>query len=468
MMSKNSKELSVDSQGIKKSMTKSQIMGDAVTQFTLNTISGLIGMLTYFYTDIIGLAAATAGTILFISKIVDAFTDIIMGRIVDKTNTKYGKARPWLLWMIIPTFLAIVLLFTVPSKASNTVKIIYALSTNIFATAVVYTAIAIPYGCLLHLSTKSIDERTSMGVARAVLGYVSGMVIAIGLVPITNMLGGNQRSWILVSAIFGLISACFLFWTFKVSKEQNSDLSNTSVTGNIDSDVSLKESINILFKNKYWVIMFFVMILVNIIYALEGATTVYFAKYILGNPNLVALLGAVGLIPVIIGFSITQPMVKKFGLTKTVRIALIIGVIGTLIRSIAPYSLMLNLICLPFTTFATIPLMAVGGVLVNNTIEYNEWKFGKKLVGMSNSVSSFGAKMGVGLGSAMIGWILALGNYDGTLSVQPTSAITSILALSIWIPALILFIIFILLRHYDLDEKYQDIVADLNARKKRD
>src|SRR5690554_5400449 len=100
-MIKTKKDPGVDSNGISKTMTKSRFIGDGMTQFALNTISGLIGMLTYFYTDKVGMAAAAAGTVLLIARIVDAFSDIIMGRIVDKTKTKYGKARPWLLWMVI-------------------------------------------------------------------------------------------------------------------------------------------------------------------------------------------------------------------------------------------------------------------------------------------------------------------------------------------------------------------------------
>ena len=109
--------------------------------------------------------------------------------------------------------------------------------------------------------------------------------------------------------------------------------------------------------------------------------------------------------------------------------------------------------------------MSIGGVLINNTIEYGEWIHGKRIIGMTNSVSSFGAKIGAGIGTAMIGWILAIGNYDGRLIAQPHSAIQMILILCIYLPLVLFIIMYLILRKYDLDNKYQQIIMDLDKRK---
>ncbi|MOA11816.1 Inner membrane symporter YicJ [compost metagenome] len=110
-------------------------------------------------------------------------------------------------------------------------------------------------------------------------------------------------------------------------------------------------------------------------------------------------------------------------------------------------------------------MMAVGGVFVNNTVEYGEWKTGKRLVGMVNSANSFGVKIGMGLAAAMIGWILGMGNYDGALTTQPQSAIDSILILTVYTPVALFFLTYLFLRKYDLDDKYPQIVKELDARK---
>ena len=440
------------------SMKWYHFIGDGSTQFGLNAITGLIGMLTYFYTDKIGLSAGVVGTILLITKIIDAFTDLAMGSIVDKTKSKFGKVRPWFLWMSIPVIVSIIAIFYIPANETPFFKGAYALITNIIATAIVYTAVAIPYGCLVAVRTNKVEERSKMGIIRSIFGYISGMIISVGLIPITNMLGGNQKAWIIISVIFGVTCSLSFLATFVVSKED-------VVKEEKEEKISFKESLSLLFKNKYWVIMFVIMFVSNIGYSLSASTGIYYAKYVLANENLVGIMGAIGLIPVIIGFAIIGPMVKRFGLASTTRITLLMGIIANIIRAFIPYSFMATLVCGGITTFATIPMMSIGGVLINNTIEYGEWIHGKRIIGMTNSVSSFGAKIGAGIGTAMIGWILAIGNYDGSLIVQPHSAIQMILILCIYLPLVLFIIMYLILRKYDLDNKYQQIIMDLDKRK---
>ncbi|WP_342551243.1 glycoside-pentoside-hexuronide (GPH):cation symporter [Paenibacillus sp. FSL R7-0652] len=457
--SKKSKALGLDAQGIQKTMRPHHYLGDGVAQVALNSISGLIGMLTYFYTDKVGIAAATVGTIMLITKFINAIADLLMGRIVDATKSKYGKARPWFLWMALPAMVSIILLFTVPAEASSTVKTVYALATVAFASAIVYTGIAIPFGSMISIRTKSVEERGKMGLTRTIFGYIIGMIISIALIPITNMLGGNQKAWIIVAVVLGMVSFVSLILTFLASKENNAGVSI------IESDnIPFWESIKLLFQNKYWVIMLFAQLLINMLYTLNGSTGIYYTKYILGNEDLIGVMGAVGLVPVFLGFVMVGPMIKKFGLTRTARIGMILGIVSSLIRCFMPYNFIAALVLGGIATLATIPMMAVGGVLVNNTVEYGEWKTGKRLVGMVNSANSFGVKIGMGLAAAMIGWILAMGSYDGTLATQASSAITSILVLTVYLPLVIFVLTYICLRKYDLDEKYPQIVKELEER----
>lgn len=456
---KKSRALGLDAQGIQKTMRPYHYLGDGAAQVALNSINGLIGMLTYFYTDKVGIAAATVGTIMLITKFINAIADLLMGRIVDATKSKYGKARPWILWMALPTLASIILLFTVPTEASSTVKTFYALATVAFASAIVYTGIAIPFGSLMAIRTRSVEERGKMGLTRTIFGYIIGMIIAIALIPITNMLGGDQKAWIIVAVVLGIVSFISLILTFLASKENNAGISI------VESDnIPFWESIKLLFQNKYWVIMLFAQLLINMLYTLNGSTGIYYTKYILGNENLIGIMGAVGLVPVFLGFVMVGPMIKKFGLTRTARLGMILGIVSSLIRCFMPYNFIAAIVLGGIATLATIPMMAVGGVLVNNTVEYGEWKTGKRLVGMVNSANSFGVKIGTGLAAAMIGWILAMGSYDGALVTQADSAITSILVLTVYLPLVIFVLTYLCLRKYDLDEKYPRIVKELEER----
>ncbi|MBE6482709.1 MAG: sugar (glycoside-pentoside-Hexuronide) transporter [Actinomyces ruminicola] len=454
------KPLGLDAQGIQKQMRLPNYLGDGATALALNSLSGLTGVIVYFYTDKVGIAAAAAGTIMFIARIVDALTDLGMGWIMDHTRSRWGRARPWFLWMAVPTFISIIALFLVPSGASSGTKFGFALGTNILASAIVYTAIAVPFGSMLFYATRSTEERSKMGITRAVFGYIIGMVLSIGYIPITNALGGDQRAWVMFAAAFAVLAVIGLLAAFFANPERNPDPPSTQ-----QSAVPFLESIRMLFTNRYWVIMLVVMLLANIIYALSSGSGIYYVKWILGDENLMALLGTVGLIPVVVGFAAVGPLVKLLGPAKTVRIALLIGIAGSLVRVVFPYELWALLGFGALVTLSTIPIMAVGGVLVNNTVAYGEWKFGKRQVGMANAANSFGVKVGTGIGAASIGWILALGHYDGAAATQPDSAITAILVISIGVPLAILIGMYVLMRFYDLDTKYAQIVQELEERK---
>lgn len=426
------KQLGLDSMGIQKTMRLGDYLADSGGQFALNSISGLIGAITYFYTDKIGVAAMTAANVLLIAKIVDAFTDLIMGRIMDNGKSPKGKCRPWFLRMAIPAFVVIVALFSVPSGLSSPMLFAYLLITNVLASAVVSTAISIPYNAIQCMRTPSIEERTKMGIFRSIMGYLIGMIIAIALVPITNLLGVNgvadQAAYIKFAVVLGLISMVLLLILYAKSVEK------TTAEQKQDDGVPFVKSIGMLFKNKYWVIVLISNLFSAVIFALTSASGTYYAKWILGNDNLVALMGAVGLISTFVGFGVVGPMTKKLGIRKTLMISLIIGIAGSVVRIFFPDSLIVLMTAGQLTSFAIIPLMCVCGTMNTMAMDYNDYLYGNKIVGMSASASSFGSKVAGGLGGSLIGWILAAVNYDPNATVTTTAVRYGIYAFSIYIP----------------------------------
>lgn len=274
------KPLGKDKDGIQKVMRFGDYFGDAAGQFALNAISGLVGQLTYFYTDKVGLAAGAVGTAFLIVKILDAFTDLIMGYIVDHTKPGKERYRPWLLRMAIPAAAMIVLLFTVPASVSSTMQMVYMFITNFLLTAVIYTAISIPYGSLLVVRTASQQERGNMGTWRAGAGYVAGMVIAVAIIPITNMLGGDQAAWIKFSVILAVLAALCLLLTWKTSKETNPVMDAENAQTNADEAIPFKDAIVNLFHNKYWVMILIMGLAANITYGLANSAGTYYAKWI--------------------------------------------------------------------------------------------------------------------------------------------------------------------------------------------
>lgn len=459
------RELGKDSMGIQKTMRLGDYLGDGLGQLPLNVMANLVGQLTYFYTEKVGLAAGMVATMLLVAKILDAFSDLVMGKIMDMGKSPKGKCRPWFLRMMIPTAMIVVLMFTVPKNAPSGFQMAYVLITNILISAVIYTAVSIPYGAIMAIRTESVEERGKMGIVRTVFGYIIGMVIAILLIPITNMLGGDQAAWIKVSVVFAILSAISLFILYKTSRETSGNVEEAVPQDTEEEKVPFLDAIKMLFQNKYWVIMLLVNLFVNISYGLSTGGGTYFAKYILGNDNLVALLGAVGLIPTVVGFIIVGPMTQKLGMAKTCKVSAAIGAIAMLIRVFTPYSLITTVVCGVFSSFATIPMMCLTGAMVNNCVEYNDWKFGKRMVGMTNSASSFGSKVGSGIGGSLIGWLLALAGYNAAAATQPGSVNIAIFAFAIYIPLALFVIMFILFHKYDLEKHYVQIVTELKERK---
>lgn len=458
------KQLGVDSMGIQKTMRLGDYLADSGGQFALNSISGLIGAITYFYTDKIGVAAMTAANVLLIAKIVDAFTDLIMGRIMDNGKSPKGKCRPWFLRMAIPAFVVIVALFSVPSGLSSPMLFAYLLITNVLASAVVSTAISIPYNAIQCMRTPSIEERTKMGIFRSIMGYLIGMIIAIALVPITNLLGVNgvadQAAYIKFAVVLGLISMVLLLILYAKSVEK------TTAEQKQDDGVPFVKAIGMLFKNKYWVIVLISNLFSAVIFALTSASGTYYAKWILGNDNLVALMGAVGLISTFVGFGVVGPMTKKLGIRKTLMISMIIGIAGSVVRIFFPDSLIVLMTAGQLTSFAIIPLMCVCGTMNTMAMDYNDYLYGNKIVGMSASASSFGSKVAGGLGGSLIGWILAVVNYDPTATVTTTAVRYGIYAFSIYIPLAMMVGLLLLTSRFVIENRYTEILRTIQTRKK--
>lgn len=460
------KPLGTDSMGIQKTMRIGDYLGDCGGQFALNAMSGLVSAVLYFYTEKVGVAAVTAANVLLAAKIVDAFTDLIMGKIMDNGKSPKGKCRPWFLRMAIPCFVAIVALFTVPASLTGFAQIAYLLLSNIFLTGVVSTAVALPYGAILVMRTKSLEERNKMGITRAIAGYIIGMIIAIALVPLTNALGPNgvadQAAYIKFAIIIGALSAVLLLICYKTSKE------TAAQDEKPDDGLPFGDALQKLVHNKYWVIVLLANLFVNVIYALSSSSGTYYAKYILGNDNLIGIMGAVGLIPTFVGFIVVGPMTKKFGLTKTLKIAFALGIIGNVIRCVKPDSFMLCITVGLLSSFATIPMMCLGGTLGSMAIDYNDYKYHNKIIGMASSASSFGSKVSSGIGASLVGWILAIVGFQGNMEVVTPAVRYGIYTFSIYIPMVMLVILFVLISKFDLEKEYGNMMKEIASRNEKE
>lgn len=460
-----SKELGLDKDGQQKHLHPGDYLTDSLGQFALNSINQLTGQLTYFYTTKLGMASGTVGTVLLVSKVFDAVSDLFMGKIVDKTNTKSGKARPWLLRMIIPAFLACVLLFTVPSSM-GALRYVYALVTSVFASAIVYTAIAVPYYTMMSFKTKSSEEKGKMGTWRAAVGYAIGVACGIGLIPITVALGDDQMAWIKFGVILGALSAICLFITYKFSREIYHDEGEMAQK---EANVSILQGIKMLLSNKYWIIITLVGVAMNIMYGVILVAPLYYGLIIMGDPGFYSTVNTVNIIPSVIGFLTVGFWIKRFGLTGTAKCASIIGIVGSIIRMSVPMNSVVFLVGGSLMMYGTIPLISVLPAMTLNTAEMNMVNHGVRITGMTNASNSFVGKLGGGVGGSLIGWVLAAGGFDafnaGTIGLT-AGLKTAVFAINSYIPLAMYVVIFLFLFRYDYEEKLPEIIKKNEALEK--
>jgi GPH family glycoside/pentoside/hexuronide:cation symporter len=294
------------------------------------------------------------------------------------------------------------------------------------------------------------------------LGYIIGMIIAIALVPITNLLGPNgvadQAAYIKFAVVVGAISMILMFVLYRHSKEISEE------TKRQDDGIPFFDAIGKLFKNKYWVIVLVANLFVFVIYAISGASGTYYAKWILGNDNIVGIMGAVGLIPTFVGFAVVGPMAKKFGIRKTLLIGFAVGIIGAAVRVFFPDNLIVTLTAGLLPNFATIPMMCLGGTMNSMAMDYNDYLYGNKIIGMSASACSFGQKIASGLGGSLIGWILAAAHYDPSATAATSAVRYGIYTFSIYLPLVMLVVLFLIVSRFDIESKYVDILKAISER----
>jgi GPH family glycoside/pentoside/hexuronide:cation symporter len=417
------------------------------------------GFLTLYYTDSVQLSAALVGTLMLVTRILDGISDIAMGIVIEKTQTRWGKARPWLLFGSIPLALGMVLLFNVPSGIGDGSRNAYVFLTYIFLTVIAYTAVNLAYNTMIPRFSLNPNDRNVVSAVRGIFVIVAALSISVITNPLLDALGGqsSQRAWSVVSAIYAALAMIFLLVTFLGVKEK--------IPPNVDEEgkvqkAPIKPALKVLFRMKYFYIATAVFVTFYAVTGL-GGVTIYYVRDILGDANLYGAVTAIGVAPMLIGVMIMPAMYKKFGKRNVMLLGSIIGAAGCAFQLISPYSLPLYLVGSVIRGFGSIMFSASIFTLASDIVEYSEWKHGIRAEGLITSVNSFGLKLGTGLGAGLVGWVLSAGHYDAELTVQVQSSLDSMIALQIVVPLVLCALQGILLLFWDLEKIRPQMEADI-------
>ncbi|HIG0360080.1 MFS transporter [Clostridium sporogenes] len=438
----------------------SEKLGYGLGDFACNLVWNSLSMfILYFYTDVMGMRAAIISTLMLVVRIIAGFMDIASGIVVDKTKTKYGKARPWLLWMAIPFGISTILLFSIPNIGESG-KLVYVAMTYVLLN-VIYTAINIPYGVLNSLMTQDQNERSEINIYRMFCSTAGSLCVSALVLPLVSLFGGGQEAWIITFAIFGIVATFMFFVTFKTTKERV-----TAVNEEKSQNISFKDGMKALIENEYWIIIVLLLVVLFMNLGIMGGSMIYYAQYILNDKKLVGGLSIAQNIPtLIVMLSIAMPLIKKYGKRNTAILGSIIFILGSLFALIDLTSVKLIYISIIVKGIGNALISATVFALLADTIEYGEWKTNVRTEGLVYSAGNFGLKIGIGLGTAIVGWLLAFSNYNGSSTTQADTAINAINILFIWLPMILSGVQIILLKFYKLDKIYANIISDLEKRK---
>ena len=422
--------------------------------------SAVAAFLMFYYTDYVGVAAAAVGVIMACSRVFDGISDLIMGVIIDKTKSPFGKARIWILRLVIPYAVGTVLLFAVPVGWSETAKLVYIFFSYNIAFTVLFTGINLPYATLTAMMTQDQYERSVLSIFRMILATCGTLFIKTCTLPVVKFFGNDARAWTYTFVIFGALEIVTFMITFLFTRERV----NTENDGK-KLDVPVLLGLKALVKNKYWLMATVNLILIFVAMGVNGSAEVYYTKEILGNPDLVGTFSVAFQATQIVCMFFIAWFVKRFGKRNVLMAGSVIFIIGYAIMGIGAENLVILLAGCMLRGVGNAGISACMFAMVTDTIEYGEWKTGIRTEGLINSAASFGQKIGNGISLLLVGAVLSIGGYVGTAASQPASAFIAIRSCYIYIPIILTIIQIIVLTFYHLDREYDSVLDDLKNRR---
>ncbi|WP_435947082.1 glucuronide transporter [Dryocola sp. BD586] len=431
-------------------------LGDVANNFAF--AMGALFLLSY-YTDVAGVGAAAAGTMLLLVRVFDAFADVAAGRIVDSVNTRWGKFRPFLLFGSAPLMVFSVLVFCVPTEWSHSGKVIYAYLTYM-GLGLCYSIVNIPYGSLATAMTQQPQSRARLGAARGIAGSLTFVCLAFLIGPnITRAGPGEMASvyhfWTIVLAVTGM---ALYFLCFKSTSEN---------VVRIVAQPSLKISLQTLKRNRPLLMLCAGALCVLISTFSVSASSLFYVRYVLNDTGLFSVMV---LVQMLIGTVASAPlvpgMVKRMGKKNTFLLGAILGSCGYLLFFfMSIYSVPVALAALAIASVGQGITMTVMWALEADTVEYGEYLTGVRIEGLTYSLFSFTRKCGQAIGGSIPAFILGLSGYIANQAQVPEVIMGIRMSISL-VPCGFMLLAFIILWFYPLtDKKFKDIIQEIDKRK---
>lgn len=427
-------------------------LGDTASNIIFQTV---MLFLTFFYTDIFGIPAATVATLFLVVRIFDAVTDPMMGALTDRTSTRWGKFRPYLLWLALPFGAISVIAFTTPALPEDG-KIIYAFVTYALLMAA-YTAINIPYSALGGVLTADPKERVSVQSYRFVFGMLGGLIVTTLTLPMIDWLGdgnkavGYQRTMLFMS-IMGVI---FFFICFFGTRER--------VAPPEQQRTRIGQDLVSLWKNDQWRILSIVVFVLLTGMVLRNSLAIYYVNQYLQREDLATWFITLGMIGNILGCASASPVARRFDKIQVyIAAQLTASLISAASIFIAPQQLVAAFVMHFLWCFSLQMATPLLWSKMADVVDYGHWKTGTRITGMVFSSVVFFLKLGVALGGALAAWLLSTYGYEAGNELTATTQRGILLSFTLY-PAIAFLLVAGIMMFYSLtDEKLDRVQRELN------
>lgn len=434
-----------------------QRIGYGLGDFACNLIWQVISLyLLYFYTDVMMLDPWSISFMFIICRVIDGGTDLLVGYLIDKTKSKWGKSRPWFLFGAIPFAVAAFLAFSVPDIAPSG-KLAYAYITYIFL-SFMYTVVNIPLASILPSLTADHNERTVLATYRKFFAFLGSTIVSASVLTLVQYIGqGNEAlGFRFVMGLFGIIGCICFFLTFLLVKEEN--------IGRVEKSATLKETLKSLYHNKPWKLFALNIMFMWTGFFLQSSALIYYYSYYVGSKSMAALVATImSLVPM--AANLTVPFLsKRMGKRNLYSASACIQFLGLMLIMVAGKS---ELGILAGAVLSAIGYGAKESIYFSmqaDPVDYSEWKSGLHIAGTLSSVNGFLGKVAQACAGGISGMFLALGGYVNGAAIQSTETLLAIKAMYLYIPMVLLICSIITMHFYTLDKELPEIQESLRKK----
>lgn len=417
----------------------------------------------YYFTNVAGVENAAAVAIISVTKLLDGVSDILMGFLIDRTRSRWGKVRPYLLTMGLPLAVSTVLMFSVPASFSTQGKLIWIFVFYNLVTTVFYTALNVPYSSMHCFLTDDSRQRSMLAVLRLVFAYAAQVLINASVFFLVRKLGGgdvnDQAGWTRAYIVIGAAAFGLTLFTFFNTRER------VTGTGTV-SAVTVRASLVSILRNRYLLVLLAATLSAFMASAMANGAAAYFAQFVLKNVETTGLITNAMSAAQMLGLIFIVPaLVRRFSKHAIYQGATVLLAASYLINGLFPDVLP---VLLGLNAMKGLAVGATGAMLYGmcaDAIDYGEYKTGVNSAGLGTAVLQCMGKFGMGLGTAMLGLILQRGGFSALAEAQTPSGLNAVIASYTYIPGLFVALAFLIAMAYRLEGEYPRIAEELKRRR---